>query len=122
MNYLKNVGISLIYSVVSLTVLTFLLTFFNYFDIIDGGFFTFFLIFNFIFSIFLGSFLLGRNFSNNGWFEGLKYGFIILLFVSVLDYFLFSFKFGFKFLVFSIIILFSSVLGGMIGVNFKKKK
>lgn len=122
MNYLKNIGISLIYNIGCLVVLTFLLTVFNYFDIINGGLFTFFMIFNFVFSVFLGSILFGRNFLSNGWFEGLKYGFIFLCIISVFDYFLLSFHFNFKFLVFSIIILFSSVLGGMVGINFKKKK
>ena len=121
MNYLKNLGISFLYSIICLLVLVFLLTIFNYINFIDGGFFTFFMVFDLIFSVFLGSFILSRNCSDKGWFEGLKFGFIFLLFITLLDYFGFGFNFNFKYLVFSIIILISSLLGGMVGINFKKK-
>ncbi len=122
MNYLKNLGISFLYSIVSLLVLIFLLTVLNYINFIDGGFFIFFMIFDLVFSVFLGSFILSKSCSDNGWFEGIKFGFIFLLFISLLDYFGFSFSFNFKYLIFSVIILVSSVLGGMIGINFKKEK
>lgn len=122
MNYLKNLGISFLYSIGSLLILIFLLTLFNYINFIDGGFFIFFMIFDLVFSVLLGSIMLSRNCNDKGWFEGLKFGFIFLLFISLLDYFGFSFSFNFKYLIFSIIILVSSVLGGMIGINFKKKK
>ncbi len=122
MNYLKNFGISFLYSIISLLFLVFLLTFLNYINFIDGGFFIFFMIFDLVFSVLLGSIMLSKGCSDKGWFEGLKFGFVFLLFISLLDYFGFSFSFNFKFLFFSIIILISSVLGGMIGINFKKEK
>lgn len=122
MNYLKNICISFIYSFLSLIILTFILTFLNYINFIDGGFFVFFLIFNFVFSVFLGSFVISKKCSNNGWFEGLKFGFIFLLFVCLLDYFGFSFSFDLKFLMFSAIILVTSILGGMVGINFRNEK
>ena len=122
MNYLKNLGISFLYSIGSLLILIFLLTLFNYINFIDGGFFIFFMIFDLVFSVLLGSIMLSRNCNNKGWFEGLKFGFIFLLFISLLDYFGFSFSFNFKYLVFSIIILVSSLFGGMVGINFRKEK
>ncbi len=122
MNYLKSLGISFLYSIVSLLVLIFILTLFNYINFIDGGFFVFFMIFDLIFSVFLGAFILSRNCNDKGWFEGLKFGFIFLLIISLLNYFGFSYHFNLKYLVFSIIIIVSSLLGGMIGINFKKKK
>lgn len=122
MNYLKNTLISFAYSLGFLVVLTFILTIFNYFDIINGGLFIFFMIFNLVFSVFVGAFLMGKHYKNNGWFEGLKYGFIFLLFVSLLDYFGLSFKFNLKFLMFSLILLITSILGGMVGINFRKEK
>lgn len=122
MNYLKNLGISFLYSIISLLVLMFLLTILNYINFIDGGFFIFFMVFDLIFSVLLGAFMLSRSCSDNGWFEGIKFGFIFLLFVTLLNYFGFDFHFNIKYIVFSIIILVSSVLGGMIGINFKKEK
>ena len=122
MNYLKNLGFSFLYSFISILVLTFVLTFLNYVNFIKGGFFTFFLIFNLVFSVFLGSFSITRESSSNGWFEGLKFGFLFLLIITLLNYFVFSFGFNFKYLVFSIIILVSALLGGMVGINFRKEK
>lgn len=122
MNYLKNLGISFLYSIISLLVLIFLLTFLNYINFIDGGFFIFFMIFDIVFSVFWGAFVLSRNCSDKGWFEGLKFGFVFLLFITLLNYFGFDFHFNLKYIVFSIIILVSSVLGGMVGINFKKEK
>lgn len=122
MSYFKNICISFVYSLFSLLILTFILTFFNYINIINGGFFTFFMIFNFVFSVFLGAFMISKKCNNNGWFEGLKFGFVFLLFISLLDYFGFSFKFNLKFLMFSVILLVSSIFGGMVGINFRKEK
>lgn len=122
MNFIKNIGVSFIYSIVSLLVFTFILTFLNYINVISGGFFVFLLIFNMVFSIFLGSFMVSKKCNSNGWFEGLKFGCVFLLFVSLLDYFGFSFSFNLKFLMFSIIILVSSIFGGMVGINFRKEK
>lgn len=122
MNFIKNICISFIYSIVSLLILTFVLTLLNYFNVVNGGFFIFLLIFDMVFSVFLGSFMLSKRCNSNGWFEGLKFGFIFLLFVCLLDYFGFSFSFNLKFLMFSIIILVSSIFGGMVGINFKKEK
>ena len=122
MNYLKNLGVSFLYSIVSLLVLIFLLTLFNYINFIDGGFFIFFMIFDLVFSVFLGSFILSRSCSDKGWFEGIKFGFIFLLFITLLNYFGFNFNFNIKYLIFSIIILVSSLFGGMVGINFKKEK
>ena len=121
MNYLKNLGISFIYSIFSLLILIFFMTVLNYFNVIKGST-VFFLVFNLIFSVFLGAFIISKKCSSNGWFEGLKFGFLFLFFVSLLDYFGFNFSFNLKYLVFSVIILITSLFGGMFGINFRKKK
>ena len=65
---------------------------------------------------------MGRKASKKGFLEGLKYGGFYLVFIVLIDYFGFSYKFGFKFLIFSFIILFSSILGGMMGISLRKQK
>ncbi len=122
MSYLKNLGVSFLYSVISLLLSIFFLTLFNYINFIDNGFFVFSMISDIVLSVFLGAFILSRSCNDKGWFEGLKFGFIFLLIISLLNYFIFNFHFNLKYLVFSIIIIISSLLGGMIGINFKKKK
>ena len=122
MNYLKNLGLSFLYSLISILVLTFILTIFNYINLIKGGFFTFFLIFNLALSVFLGSFKISKESNNKGWFEGLKFGFLFILVITLFNYFILSLNPNFKYLIFSIIILICSLFGGMVGINFKKEK
>lgn len=119
MIYLKNFAISFLYSIVSLLFLMFVFTVLNYFNVINSGLF---MIFNIVFSIFLGSFILSKNGNNKGWLEGIKFGVIYIIFISLLNIFAFNFKFSLKYIVFLLILLISSIFGGMVGINFKKKK
>lgn len=122
MDYFKNILFSFLYSFGFLIISVLILTFFNYFDIVDGGFFTFLLIFISCFSVFLGSFMLGKKGNNKGWLEGIKFGIIYIFFIFLLNIFVFNFKFSFKYIVFLLILLVSSIFGGMVGINLKKEK
>ena len=122
MDYLKSLLYSFLYSFGFLIISVFVLTLFNYFDIVNGGLFTFFSIFISCFSIFLGSFILSKRGVNKGWLEGIKFGIIYILFISLLNIFVFHFKFSLKYILFLLILLVSSIFGGMVGINFKKEK
>lgn len=121
MRCLKNIGISCLYSYGFILILTFILTILNYINFIDGMF-IFFMLFNLILSVFIGGFIIGKKSLKKGWLEGLKFGFVFLIILSILNYLGFSSNFSFKFFVFSCIILVSSILGGMIGIGFKAEK
>ena len=121
MRCLKNIGISCLYSYGFIFVLTFILSLFNYVNFIDGMF-TFFMIFNFVLSVIVGGFCIGRRSLKKGWLEGLKFGFVFLVILSLLNIFGFSNSLSLKYFVFSCIVLVSSILGGMIGIGFSKEK
>jgi len=121
MNCLKNIGISCLYSYGFIFIFTFILTLLNYINFIDGAF-TFFMIFNLVVSVFIGGFICGKRSLKNGWLEGLKYGFIFLVILTLLNYFGYSSDLGIKYFVFCSIILVSSILGGMIGIGFRREK
>lgn len=121
MKCIKNIGISCLYSYGFIFVFTFILTILNYINFIDGAF-TFFMIFNLVLSVFIGGFICGKRSLKNGWLEGLKYGFVFLIILSILSFVGFNSKIGIKYFVFCSIILVSSILGGMIGIGFRREK
>ncbi len=121
MRCLKNIGISCLYSYGFIFVFTFILTFLNYANIIDGMF-TFFLIFNLVISVLIGGFVCGKRSLKKGWLEGLKYGFVFLIILTLLNVLGYSNGLSIKYFVFCSIILVSSILGGMIGIGFRKEK
>lgn len=116
MIFLKNISKSILYTVASIIILTIILTILNYFDIFNGTIVKIFKIINLIISILIGSFLIGRKTNNKGWLEGLKFGLIMSIII-----FLFNFL-GLNKLDYLtyIIILITSIIGGMIGISFKK--
>ena len=114
MRCLKNIGISCLYSYGFIFVLTFILSFFNYI--------TFFMIFNLVLSVFIGGFICGKGSLKKGWLEGLKYGFVFLFILTLLNILGYSNSLSMKYFVFSCIILVSSILGGMVGIGFSKEK
>ena len=80
------------------------------------------MIFNLVFSVFIGGFVIGKRSLKKGWLEGLKYGFVFLVILTLLNYLGFSTGVSLKYFVFCSIILVSSILGGMIGIGFSKEK
>ena len=106
MKCLKNIGISCLYSYGFIFVLTFILSLFNYINFIDG----------------IGGFVCGKRSLKKGWLEGLKYGFVFLFILTLLNILGYSNGLSVKYFVFSCIILVSSILGGMVGIGFSKEK
>lgn len=72
-------------------------------------------------SIFIPTFILGRNSERKGYLEGLKYGAILIVLSLILNI-IFKTKFNFDIIIYFIIMLVSAMLGSMMGINFKKNK
>ena len=122
MNWLKNIGISFVISIGFILILTFVLTIFSYFDIINNGLFTFFEVFNLIVSVFIGGFFIGKKHSKKGWLEGIKFGIIFIIILFFISYFIYDISINLKYVLFNIIILVVTMFGGMVGINFRKEK
>ena len=122
MKSLLNIGISFLFSIGFLLVLTFILTLFNYFDIINNGLFVFFEILNLILSLFIGGFIIGKKSLKKVWLEGLKLWIFFVIFLILLNYLGFNSSISLKFIVFSLIIVISSIFGGMFGISLKDSK
>lgn len=122
MKYLKKLGFSFIYIISSLLILTFIITFLNYFNIISDKVISIFKILIPIISLFIGGFYIGKNSNSKGYLEGLKLGFIFSLILIIFNYLAFDYSFKLKYLLFYLIIITSSILGSMIGINKRKKQ
>lgn len=119
MDFLKRLGKSLLISMITLFVLTFIMTLLNYINLLKFNFVNIMEIIILFVTIFSGSFYMGKRATKKGWLEGIKFGCIFLIILILFNYLGFNIDFEIKNLVYYIILLASSVLGGMIGISFK---
>lgn len=97
---------------------TLLLTLFNYFNLLNTKIISVLKLLIPLTAIFISSYKLGQQSEKKGYIEGLKIGLMIiatlLILVLLLD------KFTLKSLLYYLILLLSSILSSMIGINRKK--
>ena len=118
MNFIKNVGISILYTTISILVLTLFISILSYFNIIGDKAVSLFKIFTLIISLFIGGIYIGKKSTKKGWLEGLKLGLIFLILLIIFN--LFMKTFTFKNILYYIIIIISSIFGSMVGISIKK--
>lgn len=118
MNYLKKLGITIGIMALILFIATFFITTLNYFNLISGSFLSILEILIMIITLFTGGFLIGKNSKAKGWLEGLKVG-AINIFIYFIINIIFIKEISFKVLLYYIILIICSILGGMIGISKK---
>ena len=121
MKYLKNLGFSFLYIIASILIITFIITILNYFNIISDKVISIFKILIPVISLFIGGFYIGKRSTNKGYLEGLKLGLLFSIFLLIFNFLALSNSFKLKYLLFYLIIIVSSILGSMIGININKK-
>ena len=104
----------------SLLILTFLVTFFSYFNLMSDKFVSIFKIIIPIISLLIGGFYIGKRSSKKGSIEGFKLGLIFSILLIIFNFLAFDYSFKFKYLLFYFILIVSSILGSMIGISIKK--
>lgn len=114
----KNYLYSILYFVSIVILGTLFITLFHYFSIFSIGTIGVMKMILSIIAVIVGSFLLGRKCSKKGYLEGLKFGGIIVLILLIIN-FIFN-SLSYKSIIFFIIILASSMLGSMIGIQNKR--
>jgi len=122
MNYLKKLNYLFLYIILSLLIITFIISTLNYFNIISDNVISLFKIFIPIISLFIGGYFIGSKSNNKGYLEGLKLGLIFSLLLIIFNYLAFDNSFKFKYILFYIIFITSSIFGSMIGINKRKKQ
>lgn len=114
-NYLFSFGLMILFILISII----FINVFYYFNLISENIYRFFKILSIIINIFFGGFIVGKNSNNKGYLNGLVFG-IIISSISLILSIIFS-NLQFKLLVYYLVIITSSCLGGTIGIRKKKK-
>ena len=86
MNYLKKLGISIIYILSFILGLTFIFTLLNYVGILNNTTINIIKIIIPIVSMFIGGFIIGKKTGKKGWLEGLKLSLIFLAILTLFNY------------------------------------
>lgn len=115
----KNLYMSILYFFIAILLFTILITISNYFNLLSPSLISKLKIILPISAIFISSFVLGTKSSKLGYLEGIKLGVIIVLIFIIISVLAKSFLV--KSLVYYLILLLTSILGAMIGINKKKK-
>lgn len=117
MKYAKDLGISLLFIIGSLLILTLLITFLNYFNLFSNSLVSVFKIIIPIASLFIGGFLMGKKSSKKGWLEGLKLSLVFTVLLILFNILGLRNKIELKNILYYVIIIVSCIFGGMLGIN-----
>lgn len=120
MTYLKNYGLRLLYTIISILLSLLLATTLYYFNIINQNTYKVLKIIIILLNIFISSFILGKKADNKGYLEGIKLAIIIIPIFLILTI-LINETFKLRSLLYYTIITITSITGGMIGINKKKE-
>lgn len=116
MNYLKKVGIGLLYVLIPIIVLTFIVTILHYFGIINRSVLTILEILIPSIAFFLGGFQIGKKSKQKGWLEGIKFSLILFVILLILNL-IFKNSLELKNMLYYIILMALSTVGSILGIN-----
>ena len=119
---MKKIGKALLYTLVTILVLTFIVTIFNYFNLFNYKVVVVFKIIIPILAIFIGGFIMGRKSTIKGWLEGIKYGIIFVVILCIINYLLLRIGFKIQDLIYYLILILTSTFSSIVGINYKKEQ
>ena len=120
MNYLKKLGKSLLLTLISIIFLSFLLNIVYNFNIINNNIYNIMKMTIVLIVLFINAFLLGKKSIKHGIIEGLKLGALFLIMMLILKITLNS-PIDIRTFIYSIIILLTTSIGAILGINKKSK-
>lgn len=121
MNYLKSFKkYSIAFSIFlgTIFIFTFFLSIFHYFDVLSYQVVVGLKFIILLISFFGGGFFMSVSATKKGWLEGLKFAFIISIFLLLFQVLGIDKSFHMKDLIFYFILFLTAILGGMIGIHF----
>ncbi len=121
-SWIQKFGKTFLIFIGMMLLLTFLITILHVWNLIPYSFLTIMKLVIPLLSFFLGGFLLSKNVKEKGWLEGLKGGFFFLLFLLLIRLILIRNHFSLTDIFYYFLLLFASMLGGMIGIHFTSKE
>lgn len=117
MNYLKNLGVSIIYIVIFILGLTFLFTLLNYINLLNNTVINIIKIIIPVISMFIGGFIIGKKTGKKGWLEGLKLSLIFIVILTLFNYLGLKSNLSLKTIIYYLMLIISTMFGSIIGVN-----
>lgn len=120
MEYLKNLGKSLLYILSIILISTFIITILNYFNIIGSKMLAILKILIILIAMFIGGYLIGKTSKQKGWLEGIKLGSIVIIILALFNLLGLNQNFSSTQLIYYLILIIGCTLGSMIGISRKK--
>ena len=114
--YLKTT----LYIEINIIIFSLIITLLNYFDILNQELLSIFKTITIIISFMIGGIYIGKKSSCKGYTEGLKLSFVSIIILFLLNFLGFNNNFSFDLLMLYIIIIISTTLGSIIGINKKR--
>ena len=121
MNYLKSLKkytFSFILFLAIIFVFTFFLSIFHYFDVLSYQAVAVIKFIILLVSFFGVGFFMSVSATKKGWLEGLKFAFVVSVFLLLFQVLGIDKSFRMKDLIFYLVLFMTSILGGMIGIHF----
>ena len=117
----KKYGEVFLLVLVLLAFFSMLVTLFGYFNILSEKVTQLFILFSTMLTLFLGGIYLGKKCEKKGWFEGIKIGILMVVFFFLISYLGLDQGINLKSFLYYIILIASSMLGSMLGINRKEE-
>mgnify|MGYP002578568235 FL=1 len=119
MDNVKNYLIAIGYFLLVVAVFAIILTIFNYYDIVTNKLFKVIKVLIPSLALFIGGYKVGNNANKKGYIEGIKLSLIVIAILFMFSYLGFNASFSISLILYYIILIISSMLGAMIGINKK---
>lgn len=119
MDNVKNYLIAIGYFLLVVAVFAIILTIFNYYDIVTNKLFKVIKVLIPSLALFIGGYKVGNNANKKGYIEGIKLSLIVIILLFMFSYLGFNASFSISLILYYIILIISSMLGAMIGINKK---
>lgn len=119
MKYLKYLKV-LLYILIPILFLNIILTLLYYFNILSTTGTNYFKLAIIVISMLVGGIYIGSKAEKKGWLEGIKIGLEVIVLLFLISYLGFDKGINIKTLIYYFLILASSMLGSMIGINKRK--
>lgn len=119
MNNIKNYLVAIGYFLLVVAVFAIILTIFNYYDIVTSKLFKIIKVLIPSLALFIGGYKVGNSANKKGYIEGIKLSLIIIVILFMFSYLGFNVTFNVSLILYYIILIISSMLGAMVGINKK---
>ena len=119
MDFIKYLK-ALLFTIIPILVLNIIITILYYFNLLGTTPISYIKLILVLISILIGGFYVGTKSTKKGWLEGIKIGLATIILLFLISYLGFGYDINIKTIIYYFLIIISSMLGSMIGINKRK--